>query len=93
MNYEEAATILREAKRRFPNGSAYFCYQEVADALSALPDIDMPNPMFARSDVDFEGEPVYIFKRGGKECFHGDPAKMYMGWDAERNCPKPLGNQ
>lgn len=83
----EAEKLLRAARAKNPAGKALFCYQDVADALSVAPDKDMPNPMFARSDVDFEGLPVYVFKRAGTECHCGDPAAMYLGWNKERNEP------
>lgn len=90
MNKARAEELLRAARARNPAGVALFCEQDVADALSALPDEDMPNPKFARSDVDFEGLPVYVFKRAGEDCHCGDPATMYMGWDKERNEACPL---
>lgn len=80
MTKQEAEALLTKADN---GGKAFFVYQDVADALSAEPDIDMPNKMFARSDVDFAGRPVYVFKRAGTDVQCGDPEKMHMGVDAK----------
>lgn len=72
MTRDEAETLLREAKARNPieNGT-FFVYQEVADALSALPDLPLPNPKFSKSDVGFEGHDVYIYTESGSRVHYG----------------------
>ena len=86
MTKAEAEKLLSAARAANPGGTALFCYQDVADALSAKPDEDMPNPQFARSDVDFEGLPVFVFKRAGVECHCGDPEKMWLGMKDGAKC-------
>jgi hypothetical protein len=72
MTRTEAEALLREAKARNPiEGGAYFVYQSVADALSALPDTPMPNAEFAKSDVGFEGAEVYVYCKPGGRVHYG----------------------
>jgi hypothetical protein len=78
MTREQAESILRKARSINPvAGGCYCVYQDVADALSAAPDIPCPNPDFARSDVDFEGEPVYVYLKPGTWAHYGKPLPQF----------------
>lgn len=87
LSKKDAETLLRAAIEANPDGTALFCYQDVADALSAAPDTAMPNPAFARSDKDFDGRPVFVFKRAGTLCHCSTPEAMHLGWDTAKKRP------
>lgn len=80
MTEAEAQALLTAEKLRHPSGNSFFVYQDVADALGATAVTDMPNTNFARTNVVFDGDRVFVFKRAGTLVHHGLPANMYLNF-------------
>jgi hypothetical protein len=72
LNKAEAKLLLDAARKANPfKGGCYVVYQEVADALSALPDTPTKNPDFFLSDVKYRGREVFIYTKQGGLVHYG----------------------